>query len=152
MKPKLKFRHIIASRLQYFDQLHHSNVKLSERLNQQAEKIHMAGTRKAVINRGIYSQRINGRLIPKSGQVKLAIVLGLAHSCASIFSRSSSRCVGALFSMKRDQNRLGKPNFLYDKHGHLRPCGNIWTDFHFFWFFWCRRVHYIVFVQRNVWF
>ncbi|KAJ0098616.1 hypothetical protein Patl1_22230 [Pistacia atlantica] len=31
-----------------------------------------------------------GRLIPKRGQVKLGIVLGLAHSFASIFSQSLS--------------------------------------------------------------
>ncbi|XVE87960.1 hypothetical protein DITRI_Ditri19aG0030200 [Diplodiscus trichospermus] len=58
----------------------------------------MAGTRKAMINGGIYSQRIAGRPIPKRGQVKIAIVLGLAHSFASIFSLSSSRCAASFFS------------------------------------------------------
>ncbi|KAI4299310.1 hypothetical protein L6164_032779 [Bauhinia variegata] len=35
-----------------------------------------------------FSERISGRPIPKRGQVKVAIVLGLANSLASIFSRS----------------------------------------------------------------
>ncbi|WRX27343.1 hypothetical protein QQP08_019830 [Theobroma cacao] len=51
-----------------------------------------------MINGGIYSQRIAGRPIPKRGQVKVAIVLGLAHSVASIFCRSSCRCATAPFS------------------------------------------------------
>ncbi|KAB2029561.1 hypothetical protein ERO13_D05G167000v2 [Gossypium hirsutum] len=52
----------------------------------------MVGTRRATINGEIHSQRIVGRRLPKRGQVKIAIVLRLAHSFASIFSRSSSRC------------------------------------------------------------
>ncbi|OAY24745.1 hypothetical protein MANES_17G040600v8 [Manihot esculenta] len=46
-----------------------------------------AGARRNMINGGNYSQR----LIPKRGQVKVAIVLGLAHSFASIFSTRSRR-------------------------------------------------------------
>ncbi|TXG47318.1 hypothetical protein EZV62_026612 [Acer yangbiense] len=44
--------------------------------------------------RGGYSHQrnISGRLIPKRGQVKLGIVLGLAHSFASIFSLTR-KCV-----------------------------------------------------------
>ncbi|XVF25877.1 hypothetical protein REPUB_Repub13aG0251700 [Reevesia pubescens] len=61
----------------------------------------MAGTRRAMINGRIYSQRIAGRPIPKRGQVKLAIVLGLAHSFVSIFSRSSSRRAAASASFSR---------------------------------------------------
>ncbi|KAK1557708.1 hypothetical protein Q3G72_030058 [Acer saccharum] len=46
--------------------------------------------------RGGYSHQrnISGRLIPKRGQVKLGIVLGLAHSFASIFSLTR-KCAGA---------------------------------------------------------
>lgn len=42
-------------------------------------------------NGGVYSSHrfSSGRLIPKRGQVKLGIVLGLAHSFASIFSLNS---------------------------------------------------------------
>ncbi|XVE51267.1 hypothetical protein DITRI_Ditri02bG0026300 [Diplodiscus trichospermus] len=72
--------------------LHHSNIKLSEEED-------MAGSRRAMINGGIYSsQRIAGRPIPKRGQVKLAIVLGLAHSFASVFCWSSSRSTAAFSS------------------------------------------------------
>ncbi|KAL9452590.1 hypothetical protein AB3S75_008387 [Citrus x aurantiifolia] len=50
------------------------------------------GTRNGMmINGGGCSKRYaSGRLIPKRGQVKLGIVLGLANSFASIFSPSSS--------------------------------------------------------------
>ncbi|KAK4858621.1 hypothetical protein QYF36_019519 [Acer negundo] len=46
--------------------------------------------------RGCYSHQRNmsGRLIPKRGQVKLGIVLGLVHSFASIFSLTR-KCVGS---------------------------------------------------------
>ncbi|OAY26114.1 hypothetical protein MANES_16G022400v8 [Manihot esculenta] len=50
----------------------------------------MAGTR-TVINNRKDSRRFYGRPIPKRGQVKVAIVVGLAHSVASIFSVSSRR-------------------------------------------------------------
>ncbi|RDY01674.1 hypothetical protein CR513_14973, partial [Mucuna pruriens] len=36
------------------------------------------------------TRRLSGRLIPKRGQVKVAIVLGLANSVAGIFSRTTS--------------------------------------------------------------
>jgi len=49
----------------------------------------MAGSRSAMVNGGGFSPRLSGRLIPKRGQVKLGIVVGLAHSFASIFSLSS---------------------------------------------------------------
>jgi len=39
-----------------------------------------------MINGVSYSQRFYGRMIPKRGQVKVAIVLGLAHTFASMFS------------------------------------------------------------------
>ena len=50
----------------------------------------MAGARKEIVmNEGNYmmSRRVEyGRPIPKRGQVKVTIVLGLAHSLSSIFS------------------------------------------------------------------
>ncbi|CAK9176809.1 unnamed protein product [Ilex paraguariensis] len=50
----------------------------------------MASTRRGTINGGDLSRRlVYGRPIPKRGQVKVAIVLGLAHSLASIFSFGS---------------------------------------------------------------
>lgn len=54
----------------------------------------MAGGRSAMINGGNFSPRFSGRLIPKRGQVKLGIVVGLAQSFASIFSLSSRRAGG----------------------------------------------------------
>ncbi|KAK8642141.1 hypothetical protein V6N13_011498 [Hibiscus sabdariffa] len=63
----------------------------------------MGGTRKATINGG----RIVGRRIPMRGQVKIAIVLGLAHSIASVFSRtrSTSPCpCGSFSTSTRVQN------------------------------------------------
>lgn len=39
-----------------------------------------------MINGGNLSQRISGRLIPKRGQVKMAIVVILVHSVSSMFS------------------------------------------------------------------
>ncbi|MBA0595189.1 hypothetical protein Godav_008800 [Gossypium davidsonii] len=44
-----------------------------------------------MINGGNYSPRIAGRPIPRRGQVKIAILMGIAHSFASIFSASSRR-------------------------------------------------------------
>ncbi|KAG2685296.1 hypothetical protein I3760_10G118900 [Carya illinoinensis] len=47
----------------------------------------MAGARTVpMINGGSSSPRFSGRPIPKRGRVKLGIVVGLAHSFASIFS------------------------------------------------------------------
>ncbi|RXH86090.1 hypothetical protein DVH24_017143 [Malus domestica] len=52
----------------------------------------MEGARSAMINGGSFSQRPNsGRLIPKRGQVKVAIVGVLLHSFSSVFSASSRR-------------------------------------------------------------
>ncbi|KAB2082050.1 hypothetical protein ERO13_A05G164200v2 [Gossypium hirsutum] len=51
----------------------------------------MAGARGEMINGGNYSPRIAGRPIPRRGQVKIAILMGIAHSFASIFSASSRR-------------------------------------------------------------
>ncbi|KAF8029364.1 hypothetical protein BT93_E1916 [Corymbia citriodora subsp. variegata] len=48
----------------------------------------MAISRSGKFNGGGVSQRISGRLIPKRGQVKVGIMVGLAHSFASIFSLS----------------------------------------------------------------
>lgn len=46
----------------------------------------MQSARSAMINGGNLSQRISGRLIPKRGQVKMAIVVILVHSVSSMFS------------------------------------------------------------------
>ncbi|ESR62490.1 hypothetical protein CICLE_v10017282mg [Citrus x clementina] len=56
-------------------------------------KMAATGTRNGtMINGGGCSKRYaSGRLIPKRGQVKLGIVLGLANSFASIFSPSSNK-------------------------------------------------------------
>ncbi|KAH1048623.1 hypothetical protein J1N35_039407 [Gossypium stocksii] len=51
----------------------------------------MAGGRREMINGGNISRRIAGRPIPKMGQVKVAIIAGIAHSFASIFTTSSRR-------------------------------------------------------------
>ncbi|KAG2689813.1 hypothetical protein I3760_09G157200 [Carya illinoinensis] len=45
-----------------------------------------AGARSGMINGGSFSGRLSGRPVPKRGQVKLGIVMGLAHSVTSIFS------------------------------------------------------------------
>ncbi|OAY26324.1 hypothetical protein MANES_16G038800v8 [Manihot esculenta] len=59
----------------------------------------MAGARAAMINGRKISRSSSGRPIPKRGQVKVAIVVGLAHSVASIFSLNSRRAGPAsLFS------------------------------------------------------
>lgn len=57
----------------------------------------MVGARKAMIDGGNLSRRFSGRLIPKRGQVKVTIVVGLLHSLSSIFTLRS-RCGGAHFS------------------------------------------------------
>ncbi|KAL3740204.1 hypothetical protein ACJRO7_021475 [Eucalyptus globulus] len=46
----------------------------------------MAISRSGKINGGGASWRISSRPIPKRGQVKARIVVGLAHSFASVFS------------------------------------------------------------------
>lgn len=51
----------------------------------------MAGSRNDDINGATYSPRASGRPIPKRGQVKLGIMVGLAHSVASIFSPTTRR-------------------------------------------------------------
>ncbi|KAK3188076.1 hypothetical protein Dsin_027637 [Dipteronia sinensis] len=54
----------------------------------------MAGARRAMINGGNFSKRFSAatsRPMPKRGQVKVAILVGLAHSVASIFSHTSRR-------------------------------------------------------------
>ncbi|KAG2685293.1 hypothetical protein I3760_10G118600 [Carya illinoinensis] len=57
----------------------------------------MAGARSVpMINGGYFSPKFSGRPIPKRGRVKLGIVVGLAHSVASIFSLNRGRrCAGA---------------------------------------------------------
>jgi len=44
------------------------------------------GSKSDMVSSGAAIRTVSGRLIPKRGQVKVAIVLGLAHSLASIFS------------------------------------------------------------------
>ncbi|CAN6552982.1 unnamed protein product [Malus baccata var. baccata] len=52
----------------------------------------MEGARSAMINGGSFSQSPNsGRLIPKRGQVRVAIVGVLLHSFSSVFSASNRR-------------------------------------------------------------
>ncbi|KAG5010542.1 hypothetical protein AAZX31_07G176300 [Glycine max] len=51
-------------------------------------------TRRDLINDNYLSNRnIAGRLIPKRGQVKLGIVVGLFHRVSSVFSSITTRCV-----------------------------------------------------------
>ena len=51
-------------------------------------------TRRDLINENYLSNRnIAGRLIPKRGQVKLGIVVGLFHRVSSVFSSITTRCV-----------------------------------------------------------
>ncbi|KAK4271456.1 hypothetical protein QN277_020153 [Acacia crassicarpa] len=59
----------------------------------------MEGGRRSLINGGSnsFGRRDSGRQIPLRGRVKVAIVVGLANSVASIFSRTRhssrlSRC------------------------------------------------------------
>ncbi|KAH7545938.1 hypothetical protein FEM48_Zijuj01G0147200 [Ziziphus jujuba var. spinosa] len=72
-----------------------ANYPIPRRLRESREE--MAGARNSMVNGGNLSQRFSGRLIPKRGQVKMAIVVGLLHTVSSIFS-TSSRCAGAHFS------------------------------------------------------
>ncbi|CAJ1936358.1 unnamed protein product [Sphenostylis stenocarpa] len=52
----------------------------------------MAGARASGMNNGrSIPRRFSGRPIPKRGQVKVGIVVGLANSVASIFSRNRAR-------------------------------------------------------------
>ncbi|KAG2685295.1 hypothetical protein I3760_10G118800 [Carya illinoinensis] len=57
----------------------------------------MAGARSVpMINSGNFYPKFSGRPIPKRGRVKLGIVVGLAHSVASIFSLNRRwRCADA---------------------------------------------------------
>ncbi|KAB2025451.1 hypothetical protein ERO13_D06G128650v2 [Gossypium hirsutum] len=49
----------------------------------------MAGARRERNNSGSLSPRTARRPIPRRGKVKVAILVGIAHSVASIFSLSS---------------------------------------------------------------
>ncbi|KAF9587938.1 hypothetical protein IFM89_006263 [Coptis chinensis] len=51
----------------------------------------MAGARRMMKVNGANTQRISGRPIPKRGQVKAGIAIGLAHSLSAIFSLNSRR-------------------------------------------------------------
>ncbi|KAA0052718.1 hypothetical protein E6C27_scaffold120G003310 [Cucumis melo var. makuwa] len=51
----------------------------------------MAGHRSDYITGAAYSPRASARPIPKRGQVKLGIMVGLAHTVASIFSPTTRR-------------------------------------------------------------
>ncbi|KAI3434051.1 uncharacterized protein J3R85_006839 [Psidium guajava] len=56
----------------------------------------MVASRSGKINGGGLSRRVSSRLIPRRGQVKVGIVVGLAHSFASIFSLNlRNRCAGS---------------------------------------------------------
>ncbi|KAF8029816.1 hypothetical protein BT93_E2289 [Corymbia citriodora subsp. variegata] len=56
----------------------------------------MAVSGSGKINGGGLSRRVSSRPIPRRGQVKVAIVVGLAHSFASIFSLSlRNGCAGS---------------------------------------------------------
>ncbi|TKY59289.1 hypothetical protein E2542_SST16374 [Spatholobus suberectus] len=61
--------------------------------NQKNTKKEMAGARASGMIKGGRSipRRYSGRPIPKRGQVKVGIVVGLANSVVSIFSRSRAR-------------------------------------------------------------
>ncbi|KAJ6979002.1 hypothetical protein D5086_022211 [Populus alba] len=66
-----------------------------------------ASGRSVMINGGSYSQqRFYGRMIPKRGQVKVAIVLGLAHTFASIFSPRKKSGAFRLAHQSLDHGRL----------------------------------------------
>ncbi|ESW31259.1 hypothetical protein PHAVU_002G223500 [Phaseolus vulgaris] len=57
----------------------------------------MAGSRaSSMINGRSIPRRFSGRPSPKRGQVKVGIVLGLANSVASIFSRNRTRASATL--------------------------------------------------------
>ncbi|KAL3740207.1 hypothetical protein ACJRO7_021478 [Eucalyptus globulus] len=51
----------------------------------------MVVSRSDKINGGRLSQRVSSRLIPRRGQVKVAIVVELAHLFAFIFSLKSQK-------------------------------------------------------------
>ncbi|KAJ4703402.1 putative Transmembrane protein [Melia azedarach] len=73
-----------------------------------------ASSRNGMINGGSYSQRFgSGRMIPKRGQVKLGIVLGLANSFASIFSRRSRSCAGNPLSRSGQSNSNQKSALMF---------------------------------------
>ncbi|KAK7362924.1 hypothetical protein VNO77_05049 [Canavalia gladiata] len=51
-------------------------------------------TRRDLIKDNYSSNRnVSGRLIPKRGQVKLGIVVGLFHGVSSVFSSFTPRCL-----------------------------------------------------------
>ncbi|CBI18596.3 unnamed protein product, partial [Vitis vinifera] len=52
-------------------------------------KEEVTNARKGIGNGGRFSKRHSGRPLPKRGQVKVGIVVGIAHSFASIFSPRS---------------------------------------------------------------
>ncbi|KAJ6396948.1 hypothetical protein OIU77_021895 [Salix suchowensis] len=62
-----------------------------------------AGGRSVMISGVSYSQRFYGRMIPKRGQVKVAIVLGLAHTFASMFS-PCKKCGAAQVAHKTSES------------------------------------------------
>lgn len=50
--------------------------------------------RRDLMNKNYLSKsNISGRLIPKRGQVKLGIMVGLFHTVSSVFSAITTRCV-----------------------------------------------------------
>ncbi|KGN49191.1 hypothetical protein Csa_004352 [Cucumis sativus] len=51
----------------------------------------MAASRTHYITAAAYSPRASARPFPKRGQVKLGIMVGLAHTVASIFSPTTRR-------------------------------------------------------------
>ncbi|KAL3740206.1 hypothetical protein ACJRO7_021477 [Eucalyptus globulus] len=56
----------------------------------------MAVSRSGKINGGRLSQRVSSRLIPRRGQVKVAVVEELAHAFAFIFSLNlRNRCASS---------------------------------------------------------
>jgi len=63
----------------------------------QTKKTKMAGSRaSSMMNGRSIPRRFSGRPIPKRGQVKVGIVVGLANSVASIFSRNRTRSSASL--------------------------------------------------------
>ncbi|KAL2343973.1 hypothetical protein Fmac_005258 [Flemingia macrophylla] len=76
------------------------SILVAEEVKQEKEKAKM-GARLVVIRRRrdiisnsyLSNRNISGRLIPKRGQVKLGIVVGLCHTVSSVFSSVTTRCV-----------------------------------------------------------
>ncbi|XP_022977341.1 uncharacterized protein LOC111477692 [Cucurbita maxima] len=111
------------------------SFNLSRRLNFLGEEpvrfqVEMGGSRSDDISGATYSPRSSGRPIPKRGQVKLGIMVGLAHSVASIFSPTTRPAAAHRLS------RPARPAFCYS-NGRERPdfglfCKN--QEFFFFFF------------------